>query len=221
MPGPRQGDLARGVVGLDLSTGDYTITPSEEKRDWGDRVADVLSGDVEDGDELHAYDVVDAQGDFVVAIVEKKVRLGDEDDFMTAIEWHHDFRTLDGETLLTMDKDETLYAAGGEDVVAKWERSFPVLGDWQLLTPDGETRATVTPTGFLRGFFSSHGSYVVSDPGGDELARFDHVRAEGSLSEMEVTVTGSSVAPEVPIALGFSTLNRAVGSNADGGGAPP
>lgn len=221
---PSGGGALQGVPALDLAAGEYTITPSEQQRDWDDHVGDVLSDDVEDGDEFHEYDVVDANGDFVLAVVEKKARLGDEDDLMRRIEWHHDFRTLDGDTVMTLDQDQTLHAADGS-VIATWERSFPMFGKWQLLTPDGEPRGTVVHHGLLGGLIplSRDYSYTVTGPDGGELATFDQSDVDGGLAEkllsqMTVTVARSAIPPEVLVALGFSTHQRAQGSKA---GSPP
>lgn len=194
-----RGREMRGVPDLSLDTGAYTIAPSEDKREWIERTREALAGE-RDTDELHDYDVRRDGGGTVVGIHEVKVRLGDEDDPFTCIEWHHEFRAPDGDVLMTLD-DGTLAGADGS-VLATVERSLLLFGGYRVVGPDGSKLASVSSDGSLLELFSlsTHWSYAVEGTDGQRLASIGYVRAEGdpaeqALSEVAVAIETGTVPP--------------------------
>lgn len=212
----------RGVDALDLDAGEYTLTPSEESRNWVGRLTDVLDEKADDGDVLPRFDVVGPDGEPVLGVVKRKVRVGDEDDLMTRIEWHHEFVTPAGEVVMTLDEDATLVDADGEGL-AQWGTSFPLVGSLQLLDPSGQPRATVSRDGSLLAALSpaADGSYTVTAPDGTDLAQFEYGRAEGGLadavlSEMTVSLLEPAVPPELLLALAFAKVKRIEAAGGEG-----
>lgn len=224
-----------GAYESELATGDYRITPSEAMRtEYGVPLGDVLSGDFEfmseDDDRFHKYDVVRSDGRSALDVFETHGSA--EYDWLpfSIPQYVYLFVRPEGDPRLVVEVDHGWYpsytirdpqTAEPLGTVAKSKR---IVGDWQLTDPGGGSRATAERTNTVRNFlsFSTHATYDVSGPDGDEIAQFERVRAEGDVTDqfrsaMDVTCSRSSVSPEQCLALAFALLHEGTKSTSRSG----
>jgi len=226
-----------GTLDSELPSGDYRITPSEMRRnEYGISIGDVLSGDFESlaeaDDPFHKYDVVRPNGTSVLDIFETH-EWADYDWLPFSVPQNvYALVRAEGDPCdpcLVVEVDHALHPSytirdphSEEPTGTVAKRIF---GNWRLEDPRGEVEATAETVNTWRNLFSfsTHGTYDVSGRDGEEIARFERVRADGDfndqlLSAMDISCSRSRVATEQCLAFAFALLHKAMTKSGGGSG---
>lgn len=224
---------------LALGPGAYRLVPSEKLREWDDRLRDLLSDDglskaFGDTAEFHEFTIEDADGRPVLELVRKRVELpadeeglvdrvfGGEGGPMRSVKDVYLFRPPDGEPVLTLDVPRglryvyTLTDAETAEVLATWEKSRWLFGNWNLETPQRGHVATVKWSRWLRELnpLRRQGTYVVYGTDGSELGEFRRVDFEGDglsdrvFSQLDIQLS-HGLSAEVGLAFAFGIFRQA------------
>lgn len=226
---------------LALGPGAYRIVPSEKMREWGQQARQLLSGNrssdtFADADEFHQYTIEDGNGRPVLELVRKRVPLedgeggfiddlllGGDEGLRQSVKDIYLFRPPGDDPVFTLDIprglefDYTLTDNETEDVLATWEKSMWMFGNWHLKTPRKGHVATVKWSRWVRELnpFRRQGTYVLYGVDGSELGEFRRVGFEGeslaerALTQLEVRLSTSSISTEVGLAFAFGMLFEA------------
>lgn len=228
----------RSVPDLDLTAGEYAVTPAERSCDPDDQVTDLLTGDPAPDDPQHHFDVTGPDDATLLEVVEDLGpglvdRFGAGDGEFSGVTYRHFlFRSPAGDPRLVLHRGGfattyALRAAATGTLLATWSKSWRLLGDWQLADPEGTNRATLRKDRSVGELvsFSGRGTYVVRSTDGTDVARLERTRlasgfTELARSELAVTVDPSAVPPEICLALGVAILVEAwqSGGRSHGGG---
>jgi|GEM_PF-5967405 len=221
----------RDVPGLDLTAGEYAVTPSERSRDPDEQVTNILTGDAGPGDTQHHFDVTGPDDTTLLEVVEEfesdpadrfesdpadrfesgpADRFGSGDGEFSGVTYRHFlFRSPAGDPRLVLHRGGfatryTLRAAATGTVLATWSKSWGFLGNWRLADPGGTTRATLRKDRSVGDLvsISRHGTYVVRSTDGTDLARFERTRLGSGFTELARSELAVTVDPSaVPPAI--------------------
>lgn len=226
----------RAALDSELSAGDYRITPSATMRtEYGVPLGDVVSGDFEflseaaTEDEFHKYTVEREYGGAALEIYETHGTAEYGWLPFSLPQYVYLLVRPDGAPRLVVEVDHSWYPSytmrdpRSEESLGTVAKSRRFFGPWQLTSAGGDVVATAERTNRLRNSvsFSTHGTYAVSGPEGDEIARFERTRAEGEFSDtfrsaMSVSCTPSSVSTELCLGFAFALLNHGTKSSSGG-----
>jgi hypothetical protein len=201
--GPTGSVSIRGIDGLDLATGAYTVVPSEWRKDAGEQLGNLTSGSGDDGATWHLQDVEDETGTTVLEVVDDRREM----EGLSPSGRQFLFRTPDGTEQMVWERDGytgwapgTLLSVDTGDELARWTQSIPMFGSWTLSTPDGETVATANRSWSLSSLM--YPAHALEAPDGTEFGRFE-INQSGLFYEVDVEVTEARIPVEVALAMAY------------------
>lgn len=193
----------RGIPSLDLDPGEYTIVPSEWRRDVNAQIDNLTSGSGK-GDEpmWHLYNVETAHGRRILEVVDD--RRGMEGTFDVSGQQFL-LRSPDEEPLMAFTRDSakigsstTLRAIDSGEVLGSWEMTSTLRQHWEFRDANQNPRISVQRQWSLSGLVSP--TYQLTSAAGDAIGEFD-MRQDGLFYEADVTLGQSPISPEISLAL--------------------
>lgn len=194
----------REVPGFDLEPGEYTVVPSDWRRDAGEQMRNVTSGSEDDGRMSHLHDVERADGTRVLEVVDDRRGM---DGSLDTSGQQLLFRTPDGEPVMAFQRDGGLTGSGSlravatDEVLASWEQSIPFVGSWKVFDGEGRRRATANREWSPKALM--YPAHTVTTPDGGQAGRFA-LEQSGAFYNVGITVEPSAFPPEVLVALAYA-----------------
>lgn len=202
------------VSSLALRPGAYEIVPSEEMSEWTQQLRKAISGG-----EHHLYNIVRENGTCELEIIRRTIPQGDTGDLLRSVDTEFLFRPPDGNPLLALSpggltSPYTLRDATSDEVLATWQKSFPIFGDWTVKDSAEVVQATVKQAHSIRTLLSPSrvGAYAMYSADGTEIAQFDHVRVDPNPLDntafgLEISLESSQFPPEVVLAIAYGIFH--------------